>query len=280
MGGRPADGGAVAPADARTPLLALDGFDGPLARLLELAREHRVDLARLSLAALLDQLVAALGRAAPLGDKADWVVMAASLLQLRSRLLPPFDAPARRAAEDAAGRLRGRLLGLAEVQALARWLDGRPRLGRDAFARGAPEVAGFVSPGEAELDVVAFLWACVDLFDADPPRPDAAEWYAPPPRADLHSVADARARILRRLADAPDGRTLDQLLPEATGVAVATPAPATPGPDAKPSPHASLRRRSAWSSTFAAGLELAKRGDVALAQDAASSPVHLALAVR
>src|ERR1700690_3909755 len=67
-----------------TPLLALDGFDGPLERLLTLARAQQVDLSRISLIALLEQLEAALRQAPatlPLGQKADWLVMAAWLLQ-------------------------------------------------------------------------------------------------------------------------------------------------------------------------------------------------------
>ena len=279
--------GALTPAGARTPLLALDGFSGPLERLLELARDQRVDLARLPLAELVDQVAATVAwDDVPLPQRADWLVMGAWLLQLRSRLLLPADtladAAARRAAEGAADRLRQRLLGLAEVQALAGWLDARPRLGRDVFARGAPEIPEALRPGEPELDVVAFLWACVDLFDADTPTPDTAERYTPATRAELHSVSDAIARIRRRLADAPDGRTLDRLLPEAAPAAAATSAhvigSTTLSGEEVPSPNATLRRRSAWSSTFVAGLELARRGEVALAQEAPFSAVRVALA--
>ena len=279
---------AVAPAgQARTPLLALDGFSGSLDRLLGLARGQRIDLTRLPLPLLVEQVAAALAwDDVPLTERADWLVMAAWLLQLRSRLLLPADAPARRAAEAAADRLRRQLLGLAEVQALASWLDDRPQLGRDVFARGAPEFSELLRPGEPELDVAAFLWACVDLFDADLTEPETAERYRPP-RVELHSIPEARLRILRRLADAPDGRTLDQLLPDATSVDAATSATTVtatsvattpPGGEGTPSSHATLRRRSAWTSTFVAGLELAKQGDVLLAQNAPFNAVHVMLA--
>src|SRR3954452_7924682 len=79
-----------------TPLLTLDGFSGPLERLLTLARAQQVDLGGLSLRDLVDQLNAALQQATPamkLSQKADWVVMAAWLMLLRSRLLLPADTP-------------------------------------------------------------------------------------------------------------------------------------------------------------------------------------------
>lgn len=81
---RPAGGGEGGPGP--TPLLDLDGFTGPLERLLTLARAHEIDLARLSLVALVDQLAAALraAPAAPLGHKGNWVVMTAWLVELRS----------------------------------------------------------------------------------------------------------------------------------------------------------------------------------------------------
>ena len=135
--------GAGEAAQTTAPYLALDGFSGPLDRLLALARAHAVDLASLSLTDLVAQLAAALRDAAPttpLGQKADWVVMAAGLLQLRSLLLLPADAPARQQAEAAADQLRDRLVALRAMQALAGWLERRPQLGRDVFARGRPEM--------------------------------------------------------------------------------------------------------------------------------------------
>ncbi len=104
------------------PLLVLDGFDGPLDRLLALARAQAIDLSAISLPGLIEQLSAALRQAPaamPLGQKADWVVMAAWLLQLRSRLLLPADAPEQQAATAEADQLRGQLRALAEAQALA-----------------------------------------------------------------------------------------------------------------------------------------------------------------
>lgn len=258
----PASAGAMA-GEGRTPQLELAGFSGPLDLLLTLARAEQTDLRSLSLAQLVDQLGTALrqaGPATPLGRKADWVVMAAWLLLLRSLLLLPPDSPAQRAAEAEAGELRGRLVALEEMQALAAWLDRRPLLGRDVFARGHPEWPGLpATPGD-EVDVVAFLWASMALFETGD-GVDTSVVYRPP-RFDLHSVAAARAHILRLLAEAPDGGPLDGFLLRT--------------PEKQDTP---LRRRSAWTTAFAASLELARQGDVALAQDGAFRPITVSRAL-
>ena len=198
--------------EGQAPRLELDGFSGPLDHLLALARDHKIDLARLSLPALVEQMVAALERAVPLGQKADWVVMTAWLLQLRSRLLLPVDAPAQKAARREARRLRGRLVQLRAVQGLAAWLDAQPQLGRDVFVRGQPEIVGLSIVAGHEVDVIKFLWAAMALFDDEPTDPDTAPRYQPH-RLDLHSIPDARLRIMRLLAECLDGQPLDRLLP-------------------------------------------------------------------
>ena len=241
--------------DGLTPRLTLDGFTGPLDLLLAMARAHEFDLPRPSLPTLVDQLVVALADEAPLERKADWVVMAAWLVQLRSRLLLPVETPAQQAAKAEAGRWRDRLIGLADAQALAAWLDARPQLGRDVFARGRPELLSTSLGAEPEIDVIAFLWAAMALFDDDLPGPDTADRYRPRWH-DLHSVPEARLRILRLLAEAPDGQSLARLLPEQAA-------------DTASGAQTPLKRRSAWTSTFVASLELAKQGDVRLVQEEA-----------
>ena len=159
------DGTAAPPAagpdgEGASPWLDLGGFHGRLERLLALARTRRVDLARVALPALVDQLVAALreaGGQTPLALRADWVVMAAWLVQLRSRLLLPADAATQDAAAAEAARLRRGLARLDAVQAAARWLDAQPRLGRDVFARGRPELMGVGTTTLHQVDVVEFL---------------------------------------------------------------------------------------------------------------------------
>jgi segregation and condensation protein A len=245
---------ADGPGEGRTPLLTLDGFSGPLDRLLTLARAQQIDLARIPLAGMVDHLAAALrqaGRQMPLGQQGDWVVMAAWLLLPRSQLLLPANEPAQVAATVEADRLRARLGALRHMQALADWLERRPQLGRDAFARGQPELLGTSFETAHQVDVVEFLWASLALFENDP-APDTANVYRPP-LTELYDVTAARERILRGLAEAADGAPLDDLLPEPPDIAEAE-------------PEWALRRRSAWASTLIAGLELAKQGTVVLAQ--------------
>jgi segregation and condensation protein A len=268
------DGGGAHPGHQRNgageewaPPLALGAFAGTLDHLLALARAQQIDLLEISLPALVGQLIEALRQAPvtmPLGRKADWVVMAAWLVQLRSRLLLPADASAQEEAAAAAGELQGQLVALQEMQALAGWLARRPQLGHDVFARGRPEVFGVSVEGGQAVDVIEFLWASLALFDDGATEPDTATPYRPI-HLDLYAVAEARVRILHRLATTPGGASLEQLLPEA---------PEPPGPPSQPT----VRRRSASASTFLAALELAKQGDVLMGQLDAFTPIQVTLA--
>jgi len=262
-GGWVTDGLGEREGEGASPVLTLDGFNGPLDQLLTLARAQQIDLLRISLTTLVAQLADALRQAAgktPLGQQADWVVMAAWLVQLRTRLLLPADAPAQQEAAAEAEQLRTRLSALQAMRALAGWLEQRPQLGHDVFARGRPEIFGVSVEAGSAIDVVEFLWASLALFDDETAAADTATVYRARPFA-LYAVAEARDRILRRLDDAPDGARLDQLLPDLTAL---------------PEPHAAVRRRSAWSSTFIASLELARQGEVALAQEQDFQAIHLA----
>ena len=245
---------------ARTPLLSLETYHGSLEALLALARARHIDLAKIPVLALVDQLAAAV-RDAPaatsLGQKADWVVMASWLLQLRSLLLLPAEAPAHQAARDAMGRFREGLSGLAEIQALAAWLEDRPQLGRDVFGRGRHfDIIDPANEAAPDIDVIEFLWVSMALF-GEAATGDVSDGYRPPVR-EVYSVSEARARILQRLSGTPDGLALDQLLPEVTEN------------DISP-----FRKRSAWTSTLIASLELAKQGDVSLAQADPFAVVHV-----
>src|SRR5271165_6724968 len=166
-----------------TPRVALAGFEGSLALLVELARTHQIDLSQLPVADVVDQLMAALQHAGPaitLGRKGDWVVLAAWLLLLRSRLLLPVETQPDAAATETAGQLRDRLIALQAAQALAAWLDQRPQLGHDLFARGQPELLGTSTSSLYEVDVIEFLWACAAQFEDDAAPMDTATVYQPP----------------------------------------------------------------------------------------------------
>jgi len=253
--------------EGTSPSLELDGFSGPLELLLSLARAQRIDLARLSVPDLVTQLAAALERAGEeitLGQKGAWVVMAAWLVWLRSRLLLP-DGPVDEEAEAEGDALSARLLALQQAQALAGWLERRPQLGRDVFAGGQPELpalrvdAGPTVANRYEVDVVEFLWAGLALFDDAPKVATVAPTYRPLP-FDLYTVAEAGARILRELAKVSDPAPLQRLVPQAPA-------------EGEGAAHSPLRRRSGWASTLIACLELAKQGKVATTQDGSFEPI-------
>ena len=240
------------PGPAAAPVLAVDGFEGPLDWLLDLARTRRIDLARLSIMALVEAFAEALTAALAtpdmrptlLGRWGDWLVMAADLTLLRSRLLVPVDAAAAQDAQDEAERLRQRLLGRAEIGRAADWLEGRGQLGRDVFARGQADGAGVVRAGRTG-DVTALLRACLVAIRF--PAEAGALYRVPGPP--FWSVADAAERIRAMLPDVGDeGRAFEAFLPE-----VATDAP-----------ERELRCRVA--GTFLAGLELTRDGTAELTQ--------------
>ena len=247
-----------------SPHLDLAGFAGPLAQLLALARAQEIDLREISVAALVDQLATALaasGHTTPLAHQGEWVVMAAWLVWLRSRLLLPPESPAQQEAAAEAGRLRENLLALHAAQGLAAWLGTQPQLGVDVFARGAPEWLGTALAASYQVDVVGFLWASMALFDDGAGDVNTSVVYRPPWH-DLHSTAEARERIMALLASQPDGASLERFLPARD---------ADDDRRARPG----LRRRSAWASTLLASLELTRQGDIDLTQADAFLPIHL-----
>ena len=257
--------GVPATGTPAAPMLHLDGFDGPMDLLLDLAERQKIDLGRMSILALAEQFVAAMARfgdSVPIERRADWLVIATRLVLLRSRLLfPESPSAAEAAARDAAAALL-RINDLAAVRAAAAWLGNQPMLGQDVFARGAPDRLGVYVEAEDEVDVIAFLWASLSLFDDDMGELDTVARYRPA-WTDLYSVTEARDRILRILGEGGDGEALGHFLPE------------EPSDGAGDRPAKSLRRSSAWAATFSAGLELAKQGDVILTQADAFAPIQL-----
>ena len=248
------------------PVLHLEGFDGPMDLLLDLAERQRIDFGRMSILALAEQFVAAMaqfGDRVAIERRADWLVMATRLVLLRSRLLFPESPAAAAAAERDAARELRRIDDLAELRAAAAWLGARPVLGQDVFIRGAPERQGVHLDAAYEVDVIAFLWASLSLFEEDTDDLETVARYRPV-WADLYSVTEARDRILRVLGEGGDGEELRHFLPE------------EPARDVAPNPsERSLRLSSAWATTFSASLELAKQGDVGLLQEQAFRAIHL-----
>jgi segregation and condensation protein A len=234
-------------------VLDLDGFEGPIDLLLALAREQKVDLARLSILALADQYLAfiAAQQRLRLEVAADYLVMAAWLAYLKSRLLLPAppgddDIPD---GEVLAGALRHRLLLLAAMQRAGAVLMTRPQLGRDLFLHGMPEGIPTVDQPNYRLSLHELLAAYGEIQRRQQARVLTIE--APV----FHSLDEALQRLSALVGLVPEWRELAMFLPQEM--------------------RGSLFRRSALAATFAASLELARAGRVELRQDRAFGPIYL-----
>jgi len=259
----PADPGQTlsAPTDppGAAPWLAVDGFDGPLDGLLALARAQQINLARLSIAALIEAFAAALQAA--LADRATarlqhwavWTVMAASLTELWSRLKMPATAPEARAAAAEAEALRRQLVSRVEIEAVATWLTQRAHLGQDVFRRGQPRPNADAAAHGGDL--TDLLRACLPVLRV-PEAQAVALRRRPPP---LWTAGDAIRQIARLLAELPDGSPLAAFLPKID----------------RDAPKRPLRCRAAIASTLIASLELARDGTVALEQDGDWMPIRV-----
>jgi segregation and condensation protein A len=230
----------------------LDGFEGPLDLLLELARRQRVDLARISILALAEQYLRFVEapRKLRLELAADYLVMAAWLAFLKSRLLLPapsqpteLDAPA--LAEGLAQRLRA----LAAIRKAGEYLMSRPRLGRDFFARGEPEAV----EASGRIAYQANLYDLLAAYARQAQRHALARVRFK--TREVWSLADARQALTRLVGAQSDWTAFEDFLLEACVD--------------------SGMRRSARASTFAASLELAREGKIEMRQDKAFAPIWL-----
>jgi segregation and condensation protein A len=247
------DGGS-APA---APVVHLEHFEGPLDLLLELARAQKVDLGRIAVADLVDPFVAAIAAQAkttPLAQLGDWLVTASWLTWLKSRLLLPATAPAAIQAQDDAARLRERLESAAHIRALADWLESRPQLGWDVFARGRPEVS--LPAPTASGDLLDLLLACFAVYDLPTAPAKPVQRLAV---RDHFPMQEALARLRQILAAHPEGGALKLFLP-----------PRKDGEVLAPS-----RARGALASTFLAGLELARQEVARMTQAETFGDIHL-----
>jgi segregation and condensation protein A len=239
----------VADSQAQTAFIVdLDGFEGPLDLLLDLARAQKVDLARISILDLAEQFLAYLRgvRVPELQIAAEYLVMAAWLAYLKSQLLlPPAErelSDAEAAAEDLGERLRR----LEALRRAAEALQARPRLGQARFARGSPE------PVPVSVTPVwrAGLGELFAAYGALMRRGKVVRMTMPARR--LVSVEAALDR-LSRLLTGHDWCRLSAFLPEGLGDP--------------------LLRRSAVAAGLIAGLELARQGRVELSQAAPFGPI-------
>jgi segregation and condensation protein A len=233
-------------------VLELDGYEGPIDLLLALAREQKVDLGKISILALADQYLAFISRQRflHLEIAADYLVMAAWLAYLKSRLLlpqPPEDDEPTGA--ELAAELEHRLRLLEVMQTAGRRLMARPRTGQDVFLRGAPERLAVIAVPVFEVSLYELLQAYGDSC-----RRNKVSVLEIEPTG-FHSMDDALKRLAHFLGKVPDWRELTSFLPEEVGGEVFL--------------------RSALAATLAATLELARSGGIELRQDRALGPIYL-----
>ncbi|MFV3075736.1 segregation and condensation protein A [Niveispirillum fermenti] len=247
------DAAAPSPPAGDALLLDIDGFEGPIDLLLTLAREQKVDLTRVSIQQLAEQFLAfvAEARRMRLELAADYLVMAAWLAYLKSRLLLPDPQPEEPSAEMLAAALTLRLQRLEAMQGAAARLLAQPRLGRDRFGRGAPEDLPIFARHRHDLSLYDLLKAYGDISGRQ-----ARQSPFTIPVTDLYSIEEAVARLEAMLGRIPDWSFLSTLLPagwRGDGV----------------------KARSLLASSFVAALELAKAGRLELRQDMAFAPIQL-----
>jgi segregation and condensation protein A len=244
------DGPGAAATDETALYLELDGWEGPLDLLLDLARRQKVDLRRISILDLVDQYLGYVEQAEALRLElaADYLVMAAWLAYLKSALLLPREEQEEPSPEELALRLHLRLQRLGAMRDAAARLMARDRMGRDVFMRGAPEGLRVDRRNRWQCDCFALVQAYGQVKARTAPA--------------IHMVRDrmvmtldsALARVSSMLGVTLDWMELREFLP----------------------PHAEPRlQRSALASSFVAALELARLGKAELAQDEAYGPLRL-----
>jgi segregation and condensation protein A len=239
-------------ADEPALVIDVEGFEGPLDLLLTLARQQKVDLAKISILALADQYLAFIEEARKLRLEiaADYLVMAAWLAYLKSRLLlPEQHEPDGISAEDMATALAQRLRRLEAIRQVAEQLLNRPQLGREVFARGRPEPI-------AEIQRPEWTATLYDLLSAYAgQRQKQARAHVHLPKRTVWSLAEAREALERLIGGATDWSLLDDYL-----LAYMV----------EPSLAATVR-----ASSFAATLELVREGRVEVHQHAAFAPLYI-----
>lgn len=239
--------------EAEALIVDVDGFEGPLDLLLTLSRNQKVDLRRISVLDLAEQYLGFIERARALRIElaADYLVMAAWLAFLKSRLLlPPDPSEEGPTGAELAAHLAWQLERLQAMREAAARLMGRDQKGRDFFARGAPEAVAVTRKTLFDASLIDLMRAYARLRTRDEFRPYAFD------RSDIYPYEAALARLSALLPGMSDWTSLQTWLPEGWR-------------------GAPQRQRSAIASTFAATLELAKQGQIELRQSGTFAPLHL-----
>lgn len=230
----------------------VDGFEGPIDMLLTLARDQKVDLTQVSILQLADQYLAFVTRArrANLELAADYLVMAAWLAYLKSRLLlPELSTADEPSGEEMAAALAFQLQRLEAMQECGARLVARPRRGRELFARGLPDELASITRAVYEVTLYDLLKAYGDHQR----RTTNQTLHIEP--LNIHSMKDALRRLTRLFGSKGKWESLWRFLPENLGEGVVA--------------------RSAFASTFVASLELAREGHVQVRQSGTYGPIFV-----
>jgi len=233
-------------------MVDVEGYEGPLDLLLVLARQQKVDLAKISILALADQYLGFVEAARKLRLElaADYLVMAAWLAYLKSRLLLPEAAPGEGpSAEDMALALANRLRRLEAIREAANKLMERPQIGRDIFPRGAPEPIAEVKQPEW----TATLYDLLSAYAVQ--RQRTAMSRVRFKKRNVWSLAEARATLERLIGASADWSRIDQFLISYV---------------VEPTQAATV-----FASSFASALELVREGVAEIHQKDSFSPIYL-----
>jgi segregation and condensation protein A len=241
---------APATAAAERLTLDLDGWEGPLDLLLTLARSQKVDLARISILALVEQYLAFIADAKKLRLEiaADYLVMAAWLAYLKSCLLLPKDPTVDPSPEELAMRLQLRLQRLQAMREAGARLMGRDRIGRDVFLRRSPEGLKVLRKSIWQADLYDLISAYGIVRARTQPSVHVIA------RRPVMTLDEALHRLETLIGAKVEWTRLEAFLP------------ATQDPE---------YRRSALASSFVATLELARLGKVSLQQDGVFEPLYV-----
>ncbi len=238
---------------AEALIVDVDGFEGPLDLLLTLSRTQKVDLRRVSILQLAEQYLIFVNKAKDLRIElaADYLVMAAWLAYLKSRLLlPPEPGDDGPSAADMAAHLAFQLERLAAMRDVAARLMARDQLGRDFFARGLPEDVTRLRRVTYSATLIDLMRAYARVRTKDEFRPFVMD------RHHIFTMEQALERMRGLIGFAGDWTDLESWMPE--------------GWDGLP-----MRRRSATAAHFAAMLELTKQGQLQIRQHDTFAPIQV-----
>lgn len=232
--------------------LTIDGFEGPIDVLLSLAREQKVDLKQISILELAQQYLNFIQKIQMLNLEiaADYLVMAAWLAYLKSRLLvPEHDTEEELSAEDLASALRLQLEILEAMRKMGQRIMERPQLGIDFFSQGSPKTVTSMIQPTYDVKLFELLKA---YANCNIKKGKTSLRISP---TQLFAVEEAISRLRRITGNISIWSELFNFLPDGL--------------------KGQLLIRSAKASTFAASLELVKDGKIELRQEYAFGPIFL-----